>query len=249
MTVSTAPSGAPSPSGANTPTVSPEPSPEPSPESGEPSAPHIPATDGEIDQMVDSAFTYKGLVDLEALDAGFFFDIRYATEDNFTGRVLYDRPLCLVHGDVARMLLKAQALADGLGYRLLIYDAYRPEPVQRVMYELAPADRKRYVAKPGSNANHTKGIAVDCTLADSDGNPIDMPSDFDEFSSHAAVAYNGGTEEQRANRDMLIAIMEEAGMKPASGEWWHFTPADTSGYEVLDIGFEDFEAARPHMYD
>lgn len=246
------PSAPPAPPTPGSPAPSLSPSPEPAPETASPppaspevrAAPTLPEPERDAARMLGSAFSYQGLVSLEELDAGFLFDIRYATEDNFTGTVLYDRALCLVHRDVARRLLRVQELAAESGYRLLIFDAYRPVQVQQTMYDLTPEGKKRYVSQPGPKANHTKGIAVDCTLADADGIPLDMPSDFDEFSARAATAYAGGTAGQRANRDMLIALMREAGMRPVSGEWWHFIPEDTSGYEVLDVEFWAFVQAR-----
>ena len=226
------------------PIAAPEPSPSVTPEPSAAPAPVIPKTETEIEALLSEVFHYSGLVDMEELNAGFVFSITYATEDNFTGRQLYDKPLSLASDPLAEALLRAQAKADEYGYRLLIYDIYRPTDVQRLMYELTPANLKKFVAKPGPNANHTKGVAVDCTLADLDGQPLPMPSEYDEFTARASASYAGGTEEERMNRDLLISIMQDCGLRVASGEWWHFALNGASQYPVLDITFEEFVMAR-----
>jgi D-alanyl-D-alanine dipeptidase len=230
------PSVAPDLEPAHEPYVIPEPFVEPEPA--------MPKNASEIEALLSEAFSYKGLIDMEALNAGLFFSIAYATEDNFTGQQLYDRPLCLAHIDLAKALLHAQARVYEHGYRLLIYDIYRPTEIQRLLRELTPPNLKRFVAQPGPRANHTKGVAVDLTLADLDGNPLPMPSGFDEFTARASATYIGGTEEERRNRDLLISVMSESGFRVASGEWWHFALSDASHYPVLDVSFDDFELAR-----
>jgi D-alanyl-D-alanine dipeptidase len=220
------------------PDLEPEPYPYVSPE------PFIPTTPAEIESLLSDTFSYNGLIDMEDLNSGFFFSIAYATEDNFTGQQLYDRPLCLAHTDLAKALLHAQAKADEYGHRLLIYDIYRPTDVQRRLRELTPPNLRQFVAQPGPRANHTKGVAVDLTLADLDGVPLPMPSGFDEFTVRASATYSGGTEEERSNRDLLISIMSDSGFRVASGEWWHFALTDASRYPVLDVTFDGFERAR-----
>lgn len=204
----------------------------------------IPQTDDEIDELLSQVFVYNDLIDLADLNAGFIFNLTYATEDNFLGTVLYETPLCLAHIDLARALLKAQAQAVEQGLCLVIYDAYRPMSVQATMYELTPSGKKAYVAKPGASANHPKGVAIDCTLADSEGVLLPMPSDYDELSKRASVSYTGGTAEETANRDLLIEIMSNAGLKVASGEWWHFAVSNAKSYDGLDVSFDEFISHR-----
>ncbi|MCL2664803.1 MAG: M15 family metallopeptidase, partial [Defluviitaleaceae bacterium] len=181
--------------------------------------------------------------DLADLEAGFIFDVVYASDDNFMGEALYDIPLCLAHEDLARALIDAQKHARELGLGLIIYDAYRPVSAQIKMRDLAPEGQKHFVATV-QNANHPRGAAVDCSLADESGEPLAMPSGFDELTERAAVNYAGGTDEERANRDLLIKIMHEAGLRVAAGEWWHFALEGAGRYESMDFSFEEFMAGR-----
>lgn len=224
-----------------------EPTPEPTPE------PPVALTSEEAleraDEVISSAFTYNNLVDLAKLSDRFIFDITYASENNFLGVTLYDVELCLAHIDAARLLLAAQYELDTLGLRLIIHDIYRPAAVQERMYELTPDDRKKYVAKPGPRANHTKGVAVDCSLAFEDGTKLEMPSGYDELTSRASASYTGGTEEARENRDLLIALLKDYGLEVNKGEWWHFNISGAADYPVLDTVFDDFITAREHEKD
>ncbi|MCL1819319.1 MAG: M15 family metallopeptidase [Oscillospiraceae bacterium] len=197
-----------------------------------------------LQQDISAVFNYNDLIDLADLNAGFIFDIKYATDDNFLGIPLYETPLCLAHTDLAEILLKAQEKAAEYNLRLVIYDVYRPMSAQKTMYELTPPDKRAYVAKPGASANHPKGVAVDCALADADGNLLPMPSAFDEFTKRASVTYSGGTAEETANRDLLINIMTEAGLKVAAGEWWHYSVVNSKDYSGLDISFDEFTEIR-----
>src|SRR5262245_10492139 len=70
---------------------------------------------------------YDNLVDIRSVDPTIVVELRYATVDNITGRRLYPREMpALVRPSTAARLAKAQALLRPLGYRLKIWDAYRP---------------------------------------------------------------------------------------------------------------------------
>ena len=197
------------------------------------------------DAVLENAFIYQDLVDMKTLSDRFVFDIVYAHSGNFTGVPIYDRALCLAHGDMAHRLLTAQYELDalGTGLRLLIYDIYRPTEMQRILRELTPEHQKKFVARPGPRANHTKAAAVDCALAAESGVPLEKPSGFDELNERAHINYAGGTQEARDNRDFLIDLMSRHGLVVASSEWWHFNLAGVENYPVLDVSFEEFERA------
>ena len=72
-----------------------------------------------------------------------------------------------------------------------------------------------------------------------------MPSAFDEFTQAACADYSGGTEEERANRDLLRGLMASEGFTVYEFEWWHFDHADWREYPVLNVGFEDVGVGRP----
>lgn len=192
----------------------------------------------------EDAFTYCGLVDLFSVDDSFFLDQKYATEDNFTGVIHYDRTLCLVQKDILPMLIRANDAAKAYGYRIKIWDAYRPISVQQALSDSAPPELQAYVPGPSPYSMHARGITVDVTLCDLWGNNLDMPTEFDDFSEAAHRDYDGATRTQIENRELLISIMTDAGFTVSNLEWWHFDGPNRDNYEILDVSFEEFEAAR-----
>lgn len=191
-----------------------------------------------------SPFYYKDLVELTSLDDSFLIDQRYATKNNFTGRIHYDTVLCLIHKDIASRFLKAQRLAKSKGLRIKVFDAYRPVSVQQSLYDATPQNLKMYVARPSASSLHPKGLAVDITLVDSSGRELDMPSKFDDFSIKAHIDYDGATDRQKSNRALLIDIMERSGFRVNKTEWWHYYIPDSAAYPLLDVQFIHFLRAR-----
>lgn len=189
-------------------------------------------------------FVYQGLVELTEADERILIDQRYATKDNFTGRVHYDRVLCLVQEDVLPMLIRAADLAEAAGCRIKIWDAYRPVSVQQALHDSAPPELAAYVPAPGPWSMHARGITVDVTLCDMEGNELDMPTGFDDFSPRANSDSTDATDRQIANRELLNGIMTEAGFTRSRLEWWHFDGPNRDRYQVLDVSFGEFEAAR-----
>jgi D-alanyl-D-alanine dipeptidase len=177
------------------------------------------------------------LIDLGTLNNTFKLDIRYATESNFTGKILYSEPKAYLQRDAALALNQAQEMLSDLGLGLVIYDAYRPLAVQKEMWSIKP-DR-RYVADPKLGSNHNRGMAVDVGLYDLEtGSYLEMPTEFDAFNRKAwANATVGVSEMGRYNRSILKQIMKQCGFKMNTTEWWHFDYKDCRKYPVLDIPF------------
>lgn len=144
----------------------------------------------------------------------------YADTANFMHEKVYPCARCLLRPEVAEALEKANILAAEKGYRLVLYDCYRPYPIQYKMYEIV--NNPLYVAKPGKGSNHNRGQAVDISLADEEGNLLDMGGAFDEFSEISHYAYKNISRKARKNRKRLRTIMIEAGFTPLESEWWHF---------------------------
>jgi len=199
-------------------------------------------------RSIEDVFDYNGLVDITELSNDFVLDISYATTNNFTGVQHYEYPTALMQKDVAIMLIKAQVIAMQDGFRIRLYDTYRPLSVQGSLYDSTPPELEAFVAKPSKKEGHSIGISIDCGLSDMEGNEISMPSGFDEFNSSAYVDYSGGTEEQRQNRDYLISLMQSCGFKVYSKEWWHFNAPAPNGIEAMDISFEEFNRLRSESY-
>ena len=178
------------------------------------------------------------LVELVKLDDSFVIDIKYATEDNFAKKKIYSMPLCLIHKNTAQKLIAANNEFKTLGYRIKVFDAYRPYSAQKLLWDAA--EDKSYVADPKKGSKHNRGAAVDITLVDENGQELPMPSKYDEFSERSHIKYNQCDEQLIKNRELLGEIMVKHGFKRISTEWWHFDDTDALNYPLLDISFEEF---------
>ncbi|MEO0247981.1 MAG: M15 family metallopeptidase [candidate division WOR-3 bacterium] len=176
------------------------------------------------------------LVDISLLDSTIVLDIRYATSNNFTGQVLYPCPTCMIRLGIARRLVRVNQRLAQRGYRLKVFDCYRPRSVQYIMWERVPD--ARFVANPDKASVHNRGAAIDVTIVDSAGRELDMGSGFDEFSERSRSDWNGLTPAQKENRWLLREAMESEGFRPVKSEWWHFNAHDWENYSVLDVPIE-----------
>ena len=175
------------------------------------------------------------LVDLKDFIPGLRFEIRYATPDNFVKETLYPEARCLLRKEVAEKLKRVQEALQTSGLSLKLFDGYRPLSVQKKMWAKFPVPG--YVADPAKGSNHNRGAAVDLTLTDAGGKELPMPSAYDEFSERAHRDYQGGTEEERKNRQTLEDAMKKEGFAGITTEWWHFDDADAKKYPILDLPF------------
>jgi len=176
------------------------------------------------------------LVDVQGLIPDAVLDLRYATARNLTGRALYPAGArCLLRPDVASRLSRAAERLRGQGFRLRLYDCYRPLAAQRALFEVAP--RPGYVADPSrGGSHHTRAAAVDLGLCAADGGELELPTDFDDFSPRArAAAVEGVSPRARAHRDALRGAMVEAGFEPSRAEWWHFNSPEARGAPRVDV--------------
>lgn len=185
----------------------------------------------------DERFILAGLVDLETMNAGFDFDLRYATTNNFTGTKLYSQPRCFLRKETADKLAAANKQFMSMGYKIKIFDAYRPLSIQKILYAIVPVGEKGFIADPFYGSNHNRGAAVDITIEHLDGQPVLMPTDFDTFSYKAYINYQGCSQEQINNRELLAQVMMSNGFSRISCEWWHFDDTDASKYGLLDLSF------------
>ncbi len=184
-------------------------------------------------QRFDSLMRANGMVDIQQVAPDIRVDLKYATKDNFIGANMYGQlRRAYLHPNLAKALARAQqALTkERPGYRFLIYDAARPQSVQRRMYQaVAGTPKKIYVAAPERGGRHNYGVAVDLTIVDASGKPLDMGSPFDHFGEEAHL----GNEEARvragifnkevpANRSLMRRLLRAEGLRPYDKEWWHY---------------------------
>ena len=164
---------------------------------------------------------------------GIRVDLRYAGENNFTGRVIYDfSEAWLRYGTVQKLRTTEESL-NAQGYELLIWDAFRPQSAQYVLWSVVPDPV--YVANPyGGHSGHSNGGTVDITLVSLDGSPVEMPSGFDEFSPLADRDYSDVSPAAAEHARILERAMVVAGFVPYAGEWWHYADSDAYPYEDLE---------------
>lgn len=158
------------------------------------------------------------LVPISSKIADAVIDLRYATSNNFTYKTLYDiNFIAKLNVDALVALEKAAESFRSMGLIIVIWDAYRPERVQKYFKKLIK-DR-RYVKE---ESLHLRGLAVDLTLAKLNGEYLDMGTDFDNFSEMAHIECGGLSIKQKNHRMLLAKVMAEAGFKTWPYEWWHF---------------------------
>ncbi|HTK37721.1 MAG TPA: M15 family metallopeptidase [Pyrinomonadaceae bacterium] len=180
------------------------------------------------------------LVELTKLDKTIKLDIRYATTNNFVGKAVYTEARAFLQRPAAEALLRVQKKLKKQGLGLVIFDGYRPWAVTKLFWEVTPEDKRMFVADPAKGSKHNRGCAVDLSIYDlKTGQNLDMPSGFDEFTERASPNYTGGTEKERANRDLLRKLMEAEGFTVNSNEWWHFDHKDWEKYAIYDIAFSE----------
>jgi D-alanyl-D-alanine dipeptidase len=181
----------------------------------------------------------KRLIELVTLDPAIKLDMRYATANNFTGRVLYDEARAFLVAPAAQAVARASKAAQADGFGLTIYDAYRPWRITKKLWDATPVGpKKEYVANPKRGSKHNRGCAVDLTLHDlRTGQLVEMPTEFDDFSEKAHRDYMGATPAALTNRARLQGYLEAEGFVGLSNEWWHFDFTGWEQFPVMDIPF------------
>ena len=192
-------------------------------------------------------------------------EIRYHSTFNFVGDRIdgYDEPCALLTREAALALKEASDDLMAQGYRIKIYDAYRPQDAvnhfvrwakdlgdtRMKAYFYPEVDKSQlfssgYIAK---RSGHSRGSTVDITLFDlSTGKDADMGGTFDYFGDASHYEYKKLTPEQKKNRLILRKAMTAHGFKPISTEWWHFTLIDEpypDTYFNFPVSSEAVEAA------
>lgn len=183
----------------------------------------------------------KNLVDLSQFCSDIILEIRYATDDNFVKRPIYESKKCYLHKNVVQALLKVQNHLKRRGLGLKVWDAYRPLWNQQMLWDFVQDER--YVSHPGKGGRHTRGTAVDVTLVHFPGHQeLVMPSGFDEFSEKAHRNFDRVSEEEKSNRKLLEDVMVSiGGFDPFPFEWWHFDFSAWQAYPPLNVSFSQLE--------
>lgn len=170
--------------------------------------------------------------DINRIQPDILLDLRYATTNNFLEKQLYECARCFLRPETAKALQKVHLELRTKGYGLLVWDCYRPQSVQRKMWAVMP--NPNYVANPERGSMHSRGVAVDATIVDEAGIPLNMGTDFDYFGRAAHYDNRDLPEEVLQNRDLLRTTMEKYGLMGIRTEWWHFSMRDL-GYPLDEM--------------
>ncbi len=159
-------------------------------------------------------------------------DLAYGRPDNVAGFVLYTRPRLYLHAAAEDRLRRAIALAAPLGLRLHVFDGWRPTEVQWLLWNHVPG-AEGYIADPRRGSPHSRGVAIDLTLARrDDGQLLEMGTAFDDFSERAHHARTDISVEAQRNRALLLGIMTAAGWDNYMREWWHYQLFNSRQYPL-----------------
>lgn len=186
--------------------------------------------------ILDSSLNILNLVDVQTLEPLIRVDLKYAGTDNFMKTKLYERlTKAYLQKDVAERLARCQQYLTKVHphLHLLIYDAVRPVSVQFKMWhalDSIPVSRRgKFVSSPYGKSIHNFGAAVDLTICDENGVPLDMGAGFDDMRE---IAYPSKEKyylekgelsvQQVENRQLLRKVMRSQGFRNLSTEWWHF---------------------------
>jgi D-alanyl-D-alanine dipeptidase len=199
-----------------------------------------------------------GLTDIRDLVPDIAETIHYAGSDNFTGAPVdgYRAPKCFLRTAAAEALARVERDLRKDGYRLRIWDCYRPARAVanfvRWAGDLADTRTKaahypnlgkdkllgEYIAPV---SGHSRGATVDLTLMRCEGNmctPMDMGTDFDFFDPRAHTDFPGIDEGQRANRQRLLRAVAGQGFVNYPQEWWHYTLPSAAADVLFDVPVE-----------
>ncbi|MDP3371821.1 MAG: D-alanyl-D-alanine dipeptidase [Candidatus Paracaedibacteraceae bacterium] len=157
-------------------------------------------------------------------------DIRYASTNNFTKKIIYEEPLCLILDEALVLFEKAIVLAQKQNFTFKIFDAFRPQKAQERLWEICPNDM--YIMPPSKGSVHTRGVAIDLTLVDADGTELDMGTPFDDFTEKSHHGTHISAEAER-NRYMLLGIMTTAGFDFYRNEWWHYQMFSAQSFDLI----------------
>jgi zinc D-Ala-D-Ala dipeptidase len=148
------------------------------------------------------------------------YEMKYATTDNFLKTKVYECDECYLRLKTVKALMDAGKCFNRKGYKIKLFDCYRPLDVQKKMWAIVP--NPSYVANPAKGSIHNRGGAVDITLVDENGNELDMGTGFDHFGPESAHSYEQFERMILKNRKLLKKIMLRNGFEALDSEWWHY---------------------------
>ena len=188
----------------------------------------------------DISYDKSDFVEISSVIPDVVYDIRYYSSYNFTGKRVdgYKANRAYLTKQAAFALKNASDSLRKKGYRIIVYDAYRPQKAVDMFVKWMDdvndegiksfypnIKDKQELAKKDlvhRRSGHTRGSVVDISIVDMNGNTIDMGGTFDLFDARSSRNYKNITLQQQKNRKILEQAMVNAGFIPLYSEWWHF---------------------------
>ena len=164
---------------------------------------------------------------------GLVLEIRYATEQNITGKKIYSDKRAWLREETIRKLAQVARELEEKGYRLVLWDGWRPASAQKALWAAKPDGR--FLTPPNRISRHTRGTSVDVSLADRNGKTLEMPSDHDEFTDRADEDFSDVPKEVAQRARLLRKAMFRAGFSGVPDEWWHYDLRDWASYEPIEV--------------
>jgi D-alanyl-D-alanine dipeptidase len=164
---------------------------------------------------------------------GLVLEIRYATEQNITGKKIYTDKRAWLREETIRKLAQVARELEEKGYRLVLWDGWRPASAQKALWAAKPDGR--FLTPPNRISRHTRGTSVDVSLADRNGKILEMPSDHDEFTDRADEDFSDVPKEVAERARLLRKAMFRAGFSGVPDEWWHYDLRDWASYEPIEV--------------
>lgn len=164
---------------------------------------------------------------------GLVLEIRYATEQNITGKKIYVDRRAWLREETIRKLAQVARELEEKGYRLVLWDGWRPASAQKALWAAKPDGR--FLTPPNRVSRHTRGTSVDVSLADRNGKILGMPSDHDEFTDRADEDFSDVPKEVAQRARLLRKAMFRAGFSGVPDEWWHYDLRDWASYEPIEV--------------
>ena len=186
------------------------------------------------------SYDKSDFVEVSSVIPDVIYDIRYYSDYNFTGKRIdgYKANRAYLTKKATLALKKASDTLRNKGYRIVIYDAYRPQKAVdnfvRWMHDENDIGNKSFYPNikdklalisgdyVATKSGHTRGSVIDMSIVNMDGSTVDMGGTFDLFDRISNRDYDKLTEKQKANRKILEDAMADAGFEPLQSEWWHF---------------------------
>jgi zinc D-Ala-D-Ala dipeptidase len=188
------------------------------------------------DHLIQKPVSDTTFVNLREYSDQFVLDMKYATDDNFLKTKVYECQSCYLRYKTIKSLIAANNEFIKKGYKIKLFDCYRPISVQKKMWAIVPD--ANYVANPAKGSIHNRGGAVDLTIVDRKGKEVEMGTPFDFFGPESSHLFLKLSKKVLKNRKMLKEIMLQHGFESLDTEWWHYNLIGSKKNNVSNFSWD-----------